>query len=207
VVLPGWRPAGENAISDRRDTMKTPLAALVCAIGCALALPAVAQDMKPGLWELSNKVSSPDGQMQSAMAEMQKQLASMPPEQRKAMEQMMERRGVQMSVGAGGALTSRMCMTKEMIQRKEFPVQEGDCKQKVTPVGPRKMKITFSCTKPPASGEGEMTLDSDTSYHAKMHVKGSEGGEQRTVDMDVTGKWLGADCGNLRPMSSIPQAK
>jgi hypothetical protein len=188
--------------------MKKPLAVLSGAIvlACA-ALPAGAQTMKPGLWELSNTVSSGDGQMQSAMAEMQKQLASMPPEQRKAMQQMMERNGVQMNIGAGGALTTRMCMTKEMIQRKEFPVHEGDCKQKVTPMGANKMKVAFSCTKPPASGEGEMTLDSDTSYRARMHIRGSEGGEQRVMDMDVTGKWLGADCGNLRPMSSIPQAK
>jgi hypothetical protein len=187
--------------------MKTSFVLAACLTGGALALPAGAQDMKPGLWELSNKVSSSDGQMQSAMAEMQKQLASMPPEQRKAMQQMMERNGVQMSVGAGGALTSRMCMTKEMIQRKEFPVQEGDCTQKVTPMGANKMKIAFSCTRPPASGEGEMTLDSDTSYRAKMHVKGTDGGRQQIVDMDVTGKWLGADCGNIRPMSSAPQAK
>lgn len=187
--------------------MKTSLALL--AFGCAalLALPVGAQNMKPGLWELSNKVSSSDGQMQSAMAEMQKQLAAMPPEQRKAMQQMMERNGVQMNVGAGGALTTRMCMTKEMIQRKEFPVQEGDCKQKVTPVAGNRMKVVFSCTRPPVSGDGEMTLDSDTSYRARMHIKGAYEGRQQDMDMDVAGKWLAADCGNLRPLSSIPQAK
>lgn len=188
--------------------MKTRLALILSSCAAALALPAGAQNLtvKPGLWELSNKVGSADGQMQSAMAEMQKQLAEMPPEQRKAMQQMMERNGVQMNVGAGGALTSRMCMTKEMIQRKEFPVQEGDCKQKLTPVSGNRMKIAFSCSKPPASGEGEMTFDSDTSYRAKMHVRGNDGGRQQTVDMDVAGKWLGADCGKLRPIS-IPQAQ
>jgi hypothetical protein len=178
------------------------------ALGGALALPAIAgaQTMKPGLWELSNKVSSQDGQLNGAMAEMQKQLASMSPEQRQAMQQMMERNGVQMNIGAGGALTSRMCMTKEMIERKEFPVQEGDCKQKTTPVSANRMKIAFSCTRPPTSGEGEMIVDSDTSYRVKMHVKGTDGGQQQTVDMDAAGKWLGADCGKLRPIS-IPQAK
>jgi hypothetical protein len=34
-----------------------------------------------------------------------------------------------------------------------------------------------------------------------MHVKGNDGGRQQSVDMDVAGKWLGADCGNLRPIS------
>jgi hypothetical protein len=182
------------------------LLAGACALAC-LALPAGAQTMKPGLWELSNKVSSQDGQMQSAMAMMQKQLANMAPEQRQAMQQMLERNGVQMNIGAGGALTTRMCMTKEMIQRKEFPVAEGDCKQQVTQQSASKMKIAFSCTRPPTSGEGELTLDSDTSYRAKMHIKGTQGGQQQDVDMDVTGKWLNADCGKLRPINSIPQAK
>lgn len=186
--------------------MKKPLAMLACALACALALPAGAQDMKPGLWELNNKVGSPDPQLNAAMAEMQKQLASMPPEQRQAMQQMMERNGMQMQIGTGGALTTRMCMTKEMIQRKEFPVSEGDCKQKVTPLSARRMKVAFSCTRPAASGEGEMTLDSDTSYRAKMHITGTDGGGQHTVDMDVTGRWLGADCGRLRPVGG-PQAK
>ena len=188
--------------------MKKPLAVLSGAmvLTCA-ALPAGAQTMKPGLWELSNKVSSQDGQMQSAMAMMQKQLATMAPDQRQAMQQMLERNGVQMNIGAGGALTTRICMTKEMIQRKEFPVAEGDCKQKVTQQSASRMKIAFSCTKPPTSGEGELTLDSDTSYRAKMHIKGMQGGQQQDVDMDVTGKWLSTDCGKLRPISSIPQAK
>jgi hypothetical protein len=51
-----------------------------------------------------------------------------------------------------------------------------------------------------------MIVDSDTSYRVKMRVKGTDGGQQQTVDMDAAGKWLGADCGKLRPIS-IPQAK
>jgi hypothetical protein len=34
-----------------------------------------------------------------------------------------------------------------------------------------------------------------------------QGGQQQDMDMDVAGKWLSADCGKLRPISSIPQAK
>jgi hypothetical protein len=176
------------------------LAMLVCACAAVLALPAGAQDMKPGLWELNNNVSSPDAQVQAAMSEIQKQLANMSPQQRQGMQQMLERNGVQMNLGSGGALTTRMCMTREMIQRKEFPVQQGDCQQKVTPVSGKRMKVAFSCSKPPASGEGELTLDSDTSYRARMHIKGNDGRNRQSVDMDVSGKWLGADCGSLRPI-------
>ena len=181
--------------------MRFAFLAAACALACA-ALPAAAQTMKPGLWEVNNKVSSQDAQTQSAMAMVQKHMANMSPEQRQAMQQMMERNGVQMNIGPGGALTTRICMTKEMVQRKEFPVAEGDCKQKVTQQSANRMKVAFSCTRPPASGEGELTMDSDTSYRAQMHIKGMQGGQQQAVDMDVTGKWLSADCGSLRPISS-----
>jgi len=181
------------------------LSMLACACAALLALPATAQDMKPGLWEQSNNVSSQDTQTQAAMSAIQAQLANMSPDQRKGIQQMLERNGVQMDLGAGGAITTRMCLTKEMIQRREFPVQQGDCRQKMTPVSATRMRIAFSCSKPPASGEGELTLDSDTSYRARMHIRGNEGGNRQAVDMDVSGRWLGTDCGGLRPLGGAPR--
>ena len=53
--------------------------------GALLALAsaaAPAQTLKPGLWEISNKAGG-NPQMDQAMAQMQQQLAAMPPEQRK----------------------------------------------------------------------------------------------------------------------------
>jgi hypothetical protein len=79
------------------------LAALV--LGSALALPALAQNMKPELWEITNNMTSSDGLMQAKIAEMQKQMASIPPEQRKMMEQMMSKQGVQLSVKDGAGIT------------------------------------------------------------------------------------------------------
>lgn len=181
------------------------LPTLLLACCGVLAMPAGAQNMKPGLWEMSSKVTSSQGETATAMAEMQKQLGSMPPEQRKAMQDMMQRHGVQLDIGANGALRTKMCMTREMIERKEFAVSEGDCRHKMTPVSGNKLKVAFTCTKPPATGEGEMTVDSDTSYRAHMKMKGTEGNKE-TMEMDVAGKWLGADCGNIRPVS-IPRAK
>lgn len=184
--------------------MKSILTALALAACTTCAVAAPSLDMKPGLWELNSKISSADPAIQSAMAQMQKQLAAMSPEQRQAMQQMMERNGMQMKVSANGAIQSRMCMTREMIGRKEFPVQQGDCKQSMTPVSASTMKVSFTCTKPRASGEGEMTLDSDTSYHAHMKVHSDE--RAGTVEADVSGKWQGADCGPLGAATS-PGAK
>ena len=168
---------------------------LACAL--AAALPASAQDIKPGLWELNNQVSSSNPQAQAAIGEVQRHLADMSPEQRQSMQQMLERNGIQLNIGAGGALQTRICMTREMIERREFPVQQGNCTQNITPISGKRLKVAFSCTRPRASGEGEMTVESETSYRARMRVRSDE--RKETVDMDVNGRWLGADCGGLKP--------
>ncbi|MCB2028402.1 MAG: DUF3617 family protein, partial [Rhodoferax sp.] len=53
------------------------------------ALQVQAQNLQPGLWELTSTMHSGSGQMEKAMAEAQKQMAALPPEQRKMMQDMM----------------------------------------------------------------------------------------------------------------------
>ena len=174
-----------------------PILVLACA--CA-ALPAGAQIMKPGLWSLSNRMTSNDPQLAQAMSAMQQHMANMSPEQREQMQKMMQQNGMQLDIGAGGAMQTKLCMTREMAERKEFPVQQGDCKQTFTQQSSTRGHIAFTCTKPKVSGEGDVTADSDTSYRAHMKIKSEEEGRNQVVDMDVTGKWLSADCGNIRPI-------
>jgi hypothetical protein len=187
-------------------TMNKNLAlTLLLACACA-ALPAGAQAMKPGLWSLSNQVTSSDPAVAQAMAAMQQQMASMSPEQRRQMQQMMQQNGVQLDIGAGGALQTQLCMTRDMAERKEFPVQQGDCKQTFTQQSATRGHIAFTCTKPRVSGEGDVTSDGDTRYRARMKIRSDEQGRNQVVDMDVTAKWLAADCGNVRPIA-VPRAK
>lgn len=185
------------------------LIAKTILLSCALtgmALPAAAQTMKPGLWSLSNSVTSNDPEIAQAMSAMQRHMANMSPEQRQQMQKMMQQNGVQLDIGAGGALQTKLCMTREMAQRKEFPVQQGDCKQSFTQQSPTRGHIAFTCTRSKVSGEGDLTADGDTSYRARMKIRSEEQGRNQVVDMDVTGKWLSADCGAIRPMP-IPRAK
>lgn len=178
----------------------TILALLACA--CSATLPAAAQqlDMRPGLWELNNKVSSADPQIQSAMSEMQKQLANMSPQQRQSLQQLMDRNGLQFKLGDGGAIQSTVCMTREMIERKQFPVQQGECTQNVTPLAGKRFRLAFSCTRPRASGTGEIGMDGDSAYRGRVSITSAE--RSGTVDMDVNGRWLGADCGAVKAMGT-----
>ena len=167
----------------------------------AAAFGASAQTMKPGLWEINNKMNSP--QMDQAMAEMQKQMAAMPPEQRKQMEAAMAQRGVQMvQPGAGGGMAVRMCMTKEMTERNEVPMHQSDCKITSQSKSGSTTKMAFSCTNPPTTGEGEYTLVSPDAYRSKMTMKTVVAGKPETMQMETAGKWLGADCGTVKPLQA-----
>jgi hypothetical protein len=183
--------------------IRTTLIALL-ACGTALAAPAFAQDMKPGLWEQTNNASYSDGKVQASMSDIQKLLANLSPEQRQQVQQTMEKNGVQMDL-ANGAMHSKLCITREMIERKQVPIQEGDCSTKMTPSGANQLQVNFTCTRPHASGEGEMTIDSPTTYRAQMRIHNQDQPNQ-VVNMDVAGRWVGADCGNLRPAATGAQA-
>lgn len=178
------------------------LALLAGAAGGASAQ----QRMRPGLWEHSVNMKSQSGQMEAAMAEMQKSLASMPPAQRKQMEQMMAAQGVKL--GQGGGMSVQVCVTPEMAAQQEVPVQkEGDCTTKVQSRSGNTMKVAFSCKNPPSSGEGTYVFRGDTGYDMKMLVKTTEGGKPVTTTMEGTGRWLGADCGKVKPITLPPGKK
>ena len=172
-----------------------PAAALVLTM---LAAPwARAQIQAPGLWEHTMK--SQDGQMEAAMAQMQKQMESMPPEQRKRIEEMMASRGVK--TGAQGT-TAKFCLSKEQAAKGAEPHMSGDCSRQDLTRSGNTIKYSFECSKPrPMKGEGEMTFASDKAYSGRSTVSSQVNGQPRQMSMEMSGKWLSADCGDIKPMT------
>jgi hypothetical protein len=169
---------------------------------CSLAVAASAQDLKPGLWEISSAMKSASGEMEKAAAEMQAQMADLPPEQRAMMEGMMAKQGVKMGGGAPGAMTVKTCLTPEMVARNEFPAQAGKCKTTTQPRTGNVLKMTFVCTDPPSSGDGVYTFVSPEAFTSKTTVRTTTRGTAETLNMDAKGSWLGADCGGVKPISA-----
>ncbi len=175
------------------------LTRLLCTTALSLCVgSALAQTTKPGLWEIQNKVGG-NPEIDQAMAQMQKQMASMPPAQRKMMEDMMAAQGVKM--GKGGGMTVQVCITPEMAARQELPTQtEGDCTTQITSRSGNTLKISYACKNPPSSGEGTYTFRGDTGYDMKMKVTSSESGKPQTMAVEGQGRWLSSSCGNVRPI-------
>jgi hypothetical protein len=176
----------------------TALAAL--AVAALTALPAAAQGIKPGLWEVNHIVATGNPELDMALAAVQQQIAGMAPEQRQRIDEMMGKRGLSVSAGAGGGIVAKMCVTKEMAAQNQVPMQQaGDCTEQRSPIVGNRMKVGFNCTHPQASGEGVVTFSGDSAYSVKMNISSSARGKPETVSVDASGKWLGADCGALQP--------
>ena len=162
----------------------------VLGTGCASA-----QNMKPGQWEMSNKVMSSNGQTNAAMANAMKQLANMPPEKRAQIEAMMAQHGASMpKVGADGGMSIKACVTPEMAAKHEVPTgQSGKCTHHNTPVAGG-IDVSFSCTEPPSSGKGQVRFNGDTGFTMNMDVTSSATGQPQQMHVETTGRWLGATC-------------
>jgi hypothetical protein len=177
-----------------------PAAALVFSV---LAVqPALAQAFKPGLWEANNKVGAGNARLQEAMAMMQQQMAGMPPERRKQIEDMMAKQGV--SIGSDGVVV-KMCITPEMAAQQQLPIQQqGNCTYQRSPMVGNTLKFAFTCTNPQGSGDGSVTFSSPTAYTSSMRVTSSATGSPEAVDIQSTGRWLGSSCGSVKPLTLPP---
>jgi hypothetical protein len=95
-----------------------------------------------------------------------------------------------------------MCITKEMAERNQVPVQQqGNCTSSTSNKTGTGMKIKYTCTNPPTSGEGVFTFSGDSAYTMKMNVNSAGQGTPKTTSMDASEKWLGSDCGAIKPMA------
>ncbi|MCF6781118.1 DUF3617 domain-containing protein [Stutzerimonas stutzeri] len=159
----------------------------------SFSLPAQAAPIQPGLWEFSSRNVEVDGQEMPGMNEMLEQLQNLPPEQRKMMEDMLAAQGVQL-----GGQGVRICLSEAQVSAEALPFSDQpDCTQEITERSERRWKFSFSC--PEASGQGETRFISEREFVSVMETSYSVGGEQGSSRMESHARWVGEDCGTLKP--------
>jgi hypothetical protein len=201
----------------RRRNVTSARLLIAAAAALAAAGPAAAQKIAPGLWEhtITMKMSG-NPQMEEAMKRMQEQLANMPPEKRKQMEEMMARQGGGGGVTAGGVAgmmsgqptTMKVCITPEQAAKDHIPTSNGNCQQVDTQRSGKTMKVKFTCSRPDGgsmTGEGQFNMVSDKEHNGHMVMNGTgRKGEPMHMEIDQAGRWLGADCGDVKPRPYTP---
>lgn len=156
---------------------------------------------KAGLWEVHITKQVVDGkdrtvQMNDAMKQMQAMLASMPPAQRKQMEQTMGAQGLS---GSGGV--HRICISPEMAsQDKPVVSTKNDCEP--TNYHRSGNTITFELKCPTMTGTGQTTVNGNT-MTSKMDVVTNDSHGRHTMHSESKMKYLGADCKGIKPLDQV----
>lgn len=134
-----------------------------------------------------------NGKTFDPMAEINKALANVPPEQRKKMAEMMAGNNM-MPVSKDGY---HLCYTAEMVKKPEV-VMEGtkNCTTKITSQTSKKIAGTFDCAKDGAKGDFVWTSKSNTEYDGLMNGKTAQG----TTKIKYHGKFISANCGKVKPV-------
>lgn len=161
-----------------------------------------AYSMKPGLWEHSFTMKSESGKVEKAMADMKKQMAAMPAEQRKMMEEMLAKQG--MGLGSDKGSSVKVCISKEQAEKLDFPQNQNEkCKNEILKRTANSVDMKFTCEgNPKTEGVAGFNLLSPTAYTGKADITVTKDGRPDKMNMDSKGKWLSADCGNVKPYTA-----
>jgi hypothetical protein len=175
------------------------LAAAVFGCAAALAQPR----LRPGLWAETITVRSDNAQANAAMAQMKDKLASLPPEQRAAIEKMMAGRGMGLG-GAGAPDTLRVCVTQAQIDRGFRPEDNGRCTRSNVNTSGSTTSFDFACKseRGSISGHGKFTTMGDSAF-ATSTVADQVGPKTTMhIESEIAGRFVSGDCGDVKPVET-----
>jgi hypothetical protein len=180
---------------------------MIACLAAIVAIPAFAAGfgLKPGLWETRIVKQVVDGrdmssQIAGASAQMQQAMANMPPEQRARMEAMMKQHGGP-AIASDGAI--RICISPEMASR-DRPIvdREGHCQPAVVNHSGNHTTFEFNCNSngTAMTGKGESTSTGDLIKTQMEMTRRKANGETHVMQSETEMKFLGSDCGDVKPI-------
>ncbi|GIZ50039.1 DUF3617 domain-containing protein [Noviherbaspirillum aridicola] len=173
---------------------KTTVAVLLCSLLSAQAL--AAGQMKPGLWEMTTK------------SDAMKNMPKIPPEQMEQMRKM----GVNVPQFQDGAMVTRVCITRQMAEGDQLPGLEKNemgCQSKNMVRNGGSYSVDIVCNGAAMKGEGRAkgTFNGNESYTSTYDFKGTMHGQPVNQHSENSGRWLSADCGNVKPVAEMMPKK
>jgi hypothetical protein len=151
--------------------------------------------IKPGLWQVQME-REVNGQK---MPDMSERLKNMPPEKRAQFEAMMKQHGV----GMGGG-PNQVCYTQEMLEHSPWADMQMDCKPTFSSRTSSSWKWHTSCPKAGIEADGEAIFINSENYTVKSTSVSKMGDKVRNSIATMTGKWMSADCGDVKPLDLKP---
>jgi hypothetical protein len=170
---------------------------IIGTLGFLPASSAQEMHLNPGLWELKTSMTSLDKpDMSAQMSQLQEAIRNMPPEARRMLEQKMGAHGL----GFGDSGEIRVCFTEEQARSDQFyPGKSGkmgeDCTYSDVVKTGNAVKGRMSCVNPQMTGDFQALIN-PTRYTSEANVVAAESGR---LQMKTEARWLGKDCGNIKP--------
>jgi len=180
------------------------LFAACCITLCALQVHATGTGLKPGLWEVRVVKQVMDGRdmsaaMAASKARFQQSMANMPPAQRAQMESLLKQHGLDQTSDGG----FRVCVSPEMAKR-DSPIidKEGNCQTSKLSHNGNVTTFEFSCTSHGSTrtGKGEMTASGNSMTTKTDLTTQDPQGATHQMHNESEMKYLGADCGDIKPL-------
>ncbi len=181
------------------------IAAVTAAVAFGAAAPAPAQtalDMRTGLWEVKSERSSTGMPPMPTMPSIPPEaLAKLPPAQRAQIENAMKARGSM----ATGTRVSKFCVTEEGLRKSpDFSMADGKmrCTRTQESRTARGWQVEEACR----SDGGTQTVSVRYEVVNRETIEGTvdiamrDRGHDITMKQTMHGRWLGPDCGDVKPM-------
>ena len=158
------------------------------------ATPALADtlDVKLGLWETTSTTQTTGMAMPEIPPEV---LSQMPPDQRAQVEAMMK--------GSPMSDTMRHCVTQQDLEDafKIDQMPEENCKHTVVTSTSKLQEAKLECTGEQAgSGTFRVEAVNNETVKGAMDMRMGSGQDSMAMKSSFIGKWLGAECGDVKPM-------
>lgn len=176
--------------SGLRSTL-APALALSAALAPAL-VAAQTPPIKPGLWEVRSE-RQVEGRKEGSPADMMKNL---PPEARAKVQAQMKANGV--SMGTDGA--NRICLDKGSLDSGRWQSRATHCRVEYSARSASGWKWHSTCSAPASTSDGEAVFANAENYTVRTTSTYTFRGEPRTTQMTIKAKWVGANCGDLKPV-------
>jgi len=172
------------------------LSCLVLAVAAAGPLPA--PPVKAGLWEVRMSVLDADGH--EVASPEQAAFSRLSPEARARMAEAMKARGVSMPDANG---VTKTCLTKALFESGSWQQVASDagCTTNFSTLSATTWRWHSSCTTMKSESDGETVFSNAERYTTKLTTTSTVLGKTKTSTRVLEGKWIAADCGDVKPLA------
>lgn len=175
-------------------TLLTSAWAMVLYGFFSLPVQAAAQaNMRAGLWEVTTT------------SDLLRLVPAIPPDQMQRLMNLARQNGLELPEIQNGAATSRACISPAMAARQTLPIlyqHQAGCSTRNASRDGNQYRLEFVCNSASVKGTGRAqgTFSDAERFAGQTAFDGTVQGTPVNEHADISGRWLEANCGSLKPL-------